>query len=915
MKKRLLSALLALCMGITLFPTAALASAEYAGGGIYFQVPDTPSAFEEENDIAQSIEVSNAADFITAAKNADGGTYEIVLTANIELPEPVEFAKGRITISGRGHVISAAASFSGDSLIIAGNDANLILNNCTLDGGNLCRGLLIGSDTPSSNYSSALVTMVDSTIQNGSAENGGGVYLSGYKMGRGYFSAALIMNSSKITNCTASGSGGGVYFSSPKSALTMSDNSSIDGCSAVNGGGVYLDWNSTLTMNTGSRIENCSATQDGGGAYLNGSQSKLTMNGDSTIDSCSAQNGGGACLNGSSANLTMNSSSIAKCTAVQNGGGVYLSGSNACLTPDMSGSITGCRTTSGNGGGIYCGSQSFINLNNGAGITVTDCDAGISGGGLFFAPNAASHDLSDCVIYNNTAVTAGADIYLSTGNYYYNLPDYSRSDLVHKTDSNRITGWYPDNAGSRYQHSPYTASVLGSSYTLSVTDTPIGLVACSTLYKIEFNVSDPDQYHAYSDQACTNVITEAAPGECVYLKYDGNSDADADCRMSLSVTTDGNSSVPVLYEGDTAYFVMPAVNIKEKAIVSFALEYKITVIGGYAGLMSKPTTAITYAAPDSTFCLRFNGSGTFEKWVWDAVNRPDDLTDGDSRNTNPNFPRFTMPEHAVTVWATTKGDFYQIYVEPPEDTEFTKSPVTVTVTENTPAAYAEPVRYDSVTSANAGQTVQLTFDPGSLPADCEKSFGQWVVTQKTDNTAVTVTSSASQTSAVFTMPASDVLVTFALNGTGEPDTPDTPSGGSDGGASAIVIGTLIGGATYLVGTDIWLHGLFGFIPENRIQLALALWNRADCPAPESAELYPDIDEDDDDAQQAARWCVEQELMKDYHKTDKDGNEEVTFKPYRYVFRPQAIKAWYDLEQLLNEQQPSAITASESDSTK
>ena len=43
-------------------------------------------------------------------------------------------------------------------------------------------------------------------------------------------------------------------------------------------------------------------------------------------------------------------------------------------------------------------------------------------------------------------------------------------------------------------------------------------------------------------------------------------------------------------------------------------------------------------------------------------------------------------------------------------------------------------------------------------------------------------------------------------------------------------------------------------------------------------------------------------MKDYHETDKDGNEEVTFKPYRYMFRPQAIKAWYDLEKLLNEQQ-------------
>ena len=110
------------------------------------------------------------------------------------------------------------------------------------------------------------------------------------------------------------------------------------------------------------------------------------------------------------------------------------------------------------------------------------------------------------------------------------------------------------------------------------------------------------------------------------------------------------------------------------------------------------------------------------------------------------------------------------------------------------------------------------------------------------------------------------------------------------------------GASYLIGTNLWLNAIYDFVPTNRIQLAVALWNKANCPAPVSTELYPDIDADDTDAQAAARWCVEQGLMKDYHETDKDGNEEVTFKPYRYMFRPQAIKAWYDLETLLNEQQ-------------
>lgn len=135
----------------------------------------------------------------------------------------------------------------------------------------------------------------------------------------------------------------------------------------------------------------------------------------------------------------------------------------------------------------------------------------------------------------------------------------------------------------------------------------------------------------------------------------------------------------------------------------------------------------------------------------------------------------------------------------------------------------------------------------------------------------------------------------------DPDIPDTDDTGSAIGAG-IATGVFVSGATYLIGTNIWLNAIYDFVPTNRIQLAVALWNKADCPAPVSTELYPDIDADDTDAQAAARWCVEQGLMKDYHETDKDGNEEVTFKPYRYMFRPQAIKAWYDLEKLLNEQQ-------------
>lgn len=134
--------------------------------------------------------------------------------------------------------------------------------------------------------------------------------------------------------------------------------------------------------------------------------------------------------------------------------------------------------------------------------------------------------------------------------------------------------------------------------------------------------------------------------------------------------------------------------------------------------------------------------------------------------------------------------------------------------------------------------------------------------------------------------------------------PVEPAGGGsgDGGAGVVVAGALLGGAGYLLGTRLWLESTFGFVPTNRIELAMALWKRADCPAPVSTELYPDIDEDDTDAQAAARWCVEQDLMKDFARTNSDGTQTVKFKPYDYVFRPQSLVKWYKLEKLLNEQQ-------------
>ena len=130
---------------------------------------------------------------------------------------------------------------------------------------------------------------------------------------------------------------------------------------------------------------------------------------------------------------------------------------------------------------------------------------------------------------------------------------------------------------------------------------------------------------------------------------------------------------------------------------------------------------------------------------------------------------------------------------------------------------------------------------------------------------------------------------------GEDVPSDTGSGdsGAGGAAVAVIGGAAIGGAAYLIGTQVYLTSVLpegASIPTNRQQLADLLWTAAGKPQPASTALFTDISAEAADSQKAARWCVEQGLLKDTGST---------FKPDKHTFRPQVIKAWNDLQAKLN----------------
>ena len=143
--------------------------------------------------------------------------------------------------------------------------------------------------------------------------------------------------------------------------------------------------------------------------------------------------------------------------------------------------------------------------------------------------------------------------------------------------------------------------------------------------------------------------------------------------------------------------------------------------------------------------------------------------------------------------------------------------------------------------------------------------------------------------ATLTMPDYDVFVTAVYKDAGEivdPGTGDDAAGNIQGALSAVVVGAAAGVIIYEAGTGIYrVINMPGIpMPSDRIELAELLWEHAGKPEPVSTALYSDIDEGDTDAQKAAHWAVEQDLM-------KDNSEKNTFNPHFPVSKLRTCLTW------------------------
>ena len=219
------------------------------------------------------------------------------------------------------------------------------------------------------------------------------------------------------------------------------------------------------------------------------------------------------------------------------------------------------------------------------------------------------------------------------------------------------------------------------------------------------------------------------------------------------------------------------------------------------------------------------------------------------------------------------------------------------ITEKATATDKDDVVITPDDDINEGTPVTLTADE----APEGQKFAGWTVTKTVNGVVTDITADLRDVSqngliiAELTMPAADVTIEARFDDDSGPDLdqPVVTDDGSGDIAAGVVIGGIAAVGAYEVGTGLYRITQMDDVamPTNRIALAKLLWERAGKPEPESTALYSDMDAEDTDAQKAARWAVEQELLKDDTKED-----EQKFHPAFPVSKLRVCLTWEKAKQ-------------------
>ena len=271
MRKRIIAALMTLCMALSLLPGQVLAAGAAQTGGaetakgtgrVYVNEPDAQVALLQRT--TQSPVTDEAA---LAAAIGQSGT--VTLGADIHISSTLVIPKDTYAVLDlNGYVLQMTGS---GSVFRVEREGDLTVKDTSTD--NRAHTFTVGSDGVWALDDGGEKTVTGGVITGGDAEYGGGVHIERY--------SRFALEGGSIVGCRASACGGGVYIERDGKFALKSGG--IMGCRAGEyGGGVYSDRVATMTM-TGGEIAGCAAKEStSAGLYIAGG--RLSANGGTVKD-------------------------------------------------------------------------------------------------------------------------------------------------------------------------------------------------------------------------------------------------------------------------------------------------------------------------------------------------------------------------------------------------------------------------------------------------------------------------------------------------------------------------------------------------------------------------------------------------------------------------------------------------------
>ena len=524
--------------------------------------PETPKSAAKIGEQAYP----TVADALAAAQPGD--TIELLkdVTENITINKSLTLDLGKFTLSGNAN--AAVVTISGDkSQVIVQNgtvtggrnpqngggfaidSAVVQLEDLTITGNEAVGGNGNGEVGGGGIYAShadvsmRIVTVSENSVT-GSSSDGGGILVrygsltmdgchvernTAPDCGGGMILILSVLNAAKsfFENNTAK-FGAGIYFGdTPNEAeegcsgehnhlitdSTISGNTVLAPENGI-GGGMYVGTTSNLTLRNSKLLNNDGATQ--GGAIVAYSAGTIELDGVS-ISENKAQSGAGIlalCTAVCNTDIRLlNGTAIDANTATGYGGGIYANAIAKELNVTVTNSSVSGNTAAG-GAGIftYKSGSAVINVDLQSGAVMHDNNAVVNMGGAIYAYNAANINIAaNSAVYNNTAATAGDDLFFYSGTIFTlpNAKDMS-GDRILSSDNMEITGWYHDgwnkwNAaqGSYEQIGCWTAETADEYIPVEKDSHAISLKAAHPLmYTLTYDVTGdlPEGYTAPAKQ-------------------------------------------------------------------------------------------------------------------------------------------------------------------------------------------------------------------------------------------------------------------------------------------------------------------------------------------------------------------------------------------------------------------------------